>query len=112
MSQKALPISITPNPLFVAGTTETFLGAVYLLSGTVTTIRSEQGATLTTDQATLKLYRQSDNTLVSTLNNTGTLAVVTASNVSIGSSGLYEMRGASNSSTGIANFRGVEFDLT
>jgi hypothetical protein len=102
--------SITPNPSSVYGDVETRLGGAYLQAGTLNTFGAEMGCLVGTDQAILRLYRQSDDTLITTVTRTNTLGIATGTNVTIAQAGMYEVRGLCNNSTGTAIFASVWFD--
>lgn len=103
--------SVIPNPSSVYSNVETLLGAVYLQAGTANVFGAELGCLVGTDQAILRLYRQSDDTLITTITRTNTLGTASVSNVSIAQAGWYELRGLCNNSVGTAIFRGAYFDM-
>jgi hypothetical protein len=103
--------SVIPNPYYVDGTVETMIGALYLNSGTLATFSALMGSLDASHTATLKLYRQSDSSLVSTLTRTNTLGVASTTSVTVPSSGWYELRGYNSSDSGTSLFRGVDFDM-
>jgi hypothetical protein len=103
--------SVLPNPYYVEGTVETTVGAVYLDAGTIATFAALMGSLNASDTATLKLYRQSDSTLISTLTRTNTLGTASTTSVTVASSGWYELRGYNSNTGGTSIFRGVDFDM-
>jgi hypothetical protein len=103
--------SICPAPHFVSGSAETLIGSVFLNPGTANKIEMEAGTLSSSDQSVLKIYRQSDNTLMTTVTKTGLLGLQSVTNVVIAQAGWYELRGSCSNSAGTALFRGVEFDM-
>jgi len=102
--------SATPTPYLVEGTTPVLIGGLRLPIGTAT-VYAEMGSLSGSNSAVLKVHKQSDNTLMATLTQTGGLAVVSVGSINLDATTWYELRGYCSSAGDTAIFHGVSFNV-
>jgi len=101
---------VAPSITSVTGTVETWVGSVYLPVRTIPTIRAFMGEETAAHDASLRIRRDADASILTTLTSGALPAGVTGTDVAVANADWYHLYLFTDDAAGVAICTGVRFE--